>query len=241
MKILLTGPSGRIGPYIIDNLRDQFEIVTFDLPGRGGDFDGDLSEIEPLRAAMRGVDAVVHLAATSDDAPFLEALVPNNIIGTHNVFEAARLEGVKRMVFASSCQASGHVPTLEEDGVAVEVDLLPRPGNMYGASKVLGETMGWVYKSRYGMEFIALRLGAFQTYDSEWLKTGQAEEIWLSPRDCAHIIALALTKEGIKFAVVNATSKTSKEVLPLEGAAKALGFEPQDDSKDFFSAHVFQN
>jgi nucleoside-diphosphate-sugar epimerase len=241
MKVLLTGPSGRIGPQIIDILRTNFEVLTFDLPGRGADFEGDLSNIDTLRHAMKGVDSVIHLAATSDEAPFLEELLPNNVIGAYNVFEAARLEGLRRIVFASSVQAGGGVPYKREGDVTSEIDMLPRPGTLYGASKVLGESMGRFFYNRYGIEFVALRLGAFQPYDSDWLKTGQGEEIWLSPRDCAGIIKLAVEKPGVKYAVVNATSKTSKEVLPLQSAHEALGFVPQDDSRDFFSAETFKS
>lgn len=241
MKVLLTGPSGRIGPLILDSLRSKFEILTFDLPGRGADFEGDLSDIATLQHAMQGLDAVVHLAATSDDAPFLEELLPNNVVGAYNVLEAARLAGVRRVVYASSVQAGGGVPNKVEGDVVVESDLLPRPGNLYGASKVLGENMGFFFYQRHGLEFVALRLGAFQPYDSPWMKNGQAEEIWLSPRDCAHIISLALEKPGIRYAVVNASSKTSKEVMSLKGAREALGFEPQDDSRDYYDPSTFKS
>lgn len=241
MKVLLTGPSGRVGPHIIASLRAKFDLLTFDLPGHGADFEGDLSDIEPLRRALKGVDVVVHLAATSDDAPFLEAILPNNIVGVWNVFEAARLEKVRRIVFASSVQAGGPIPQKRAGGAIIETDLLPRPGNLYGASKVLGETMGHVFHRTHGLEFIALRIGAFQAYDSDWLQRGTAEKIWLSPRDCAQIMALAIEKPGVEYAVVHATSKTSQEVLSLESARQALGFEPQDDSRDFFHPDTFKH
>jgi len=240
MKVLLTGPSGRVGPHLLEPFRASYDLVTFDLPGHGADFEGDLSDIKVLRHAMRGVDVVVHLAATSDDAPFLEQLVPNNVIGVYNVLEAARLEGVRRVVFASSVQAGGRVPQKREGDAVLEVDMLPRPGNLYGATKVLAETMGHFFHEKHGLEFVALRLGAFQTYDSDWLKEGRAEQIWLSPRDCTRILVLAIEKADATYAVVNATSKTSREVLPLQSAREVLGFEPQDDSRDFFSAQTFE-
>ncbi|RYX85953.1 NAD(P)-dependent oxidoreductase [bacterium] len=240
MKVLVTGPSGRIGPHLMGAFAEKYDLVSFDLPGRGADFEGDLTDIEPLRHAMKGVEVVLHLAAVSDDAPFLETLLPSNVIGVHNVLEAARLEGVRRVVFASSVQAGGGVPSQGEGDAAIEVDILPRPANLYGATKVLGETMGWVFVQKHGLEFIALRIGAFQTYDSDWLKKGYGEQIWLSPRDCLAIIMLAIEKRDVKYAVAYATSKTSKEVLPLKVAREVLGFEPQDDSRDFFSAQTFQ-
>jgi nucleoside-diphosphate-sugar epimerase len=240
LKVLLTGPSGRIGPHLLEPLRAKYDLITFDLPGQGADMEGELSDIESLRRAMKGVEVVVHLAATSDDAPFLEKLVPNNVIGVYNVLEAARLEGVRRFVFSSSVQAGGSVPRESDGEGVVELDILPRPGNLYGATKVLAETMGHFFHQKHGLEFIALRIGAFQPYDSDWLQKGIGEQIWLSPRDCAAIIVLAIEKANVVYAVVNATSKTSKEVLSLKSAHELLGFEPQDDSRDFFSAHTFK-
>ncbi|PQV64266.1 uronate dehydrogenase [Abditibacterium utsteinense] len=237
MKILLTGPSGRIGPHLMPPFQAQYELVTFDLPGHNSDFCGDLTDIESLRRAMNGVDVVVHLAATSDEAPFIEELVPNNVIGIYNVLEAARLENVRRVVFASSVQAVGH--SKNKSGGGVETDSVAHPNSFYGATKVFGETMGCLFHEKFGLEFIALRLGAFQSYDSDWLKQGFVEEIWLSPRDCIQILKLAIEKPGVGCAVVNATSKTSKAFLSLESAKDVLGFEPQDDSRDFYSAKTF--
>ncbi|RYF37914.1 MAG: NAD(P)-dependent oxidoreductase [Cytophagaceae bacterium] len=241
LKVLLTGPSGRIGPHLLKPFEAKYDLVTFDLPGHGSDFEGELSDINSLRRAMQGIDVVVHMAATSDEAPFLEELVPNNVIGVYNVLEAARLEGVRRVVFASSVQAGGSVPQQREGEGVLELDLLPRPGTLYGATKVLAETMGHFFHQKHGLEFIAVRIGAFQPYDSDWLHTGTGEEIWLSPRDCTQVLMCAIEKQDVAYAVVNATSKTSIERMSLKSAHEVLGFEPHDDSRDFYSAHTFKN
>lgn len=238
MKILLTGPSGRIGPHVVEAFRTQYELTTFDLPGHGADFEGDLGDLASLRRAMQGVDCVIHLAATSDEAPFIEELVPNNVIGLYNVFEAARLEKVRRFIYASSIQAVGAFG--HNGGKSVETDELPRPNSLYGVTKVLGETMGRYYHDQYKLEFLALRLGAFRPYDSDWLQKGIAESIWLSPRDLNHILRLGLEKPDLKYAIVNATSKTSQPFLSLQSARETLGFEPIDDSRDFYSAETFE-
>lgn len=238
MKVLLTGPSGRVGPHLAAPFQHKYDLQTFDLAGRGADFEGDLSEIEPLRAAMRGVDVVVHLAATSDDAPFMAELLPNNVVGLYNTLEAARLENVRRVVWASSVQAVGNSRTDNPSGVTPED--VPHPHNLYGVSKVWGETLGRYYHDKYGLEFVALRVGAFQTYDSDWLRTGACETIWLSPRDCAQIFERAIETPGLGFLVANATSRTSRPFLSLESAREALGFEPQDDTRDFYSPETFE-
>ena len=111
--VLLTGPGGRIGPHILPTFHAQFELKILDrspIPSEPETIVADLSSIETLTAAMAGCDTVVHLAATSDEAPFVEELVPNNVIGLYNVFEAARAAGVKRVVFASTVQAVSFYP-----------------------------------------------------------------------------------------------------------------------------------
>lgn len=228
LKVLLTGPSGRLGPHLLGPFRERYELSTFDLqPSPQPDsFVGDMSEIEPLRAAMRGVDVVVHLAATSDEAPFVEQLVGPNVIGVYNVLEAARLEKVRRVVFASSIQAVG----LNSRGNSgpTGVEMLPRPNSLYGVTKVMGETMGRLYHDRYGLEFIALRLGAFEPYDSPKLKYQGYREIWLSPRDAASVFCAAVEKEGIGYGIANATSRTPIERLALQSARDLLDWEPQE-------------
>ena len=181
---------------------------------------------------MRGVDVVVHLAATSDEAPFVEQLVPNNVIGLYNVLEAARLENVRRVVFASSIQAVG---AGLRQGQPLETDTIPRHNSLYGATKVLGETMGRWYHDKHGLEFIAVRIGGFQPYDSPYLARREhwVFGIWLSPRDAAALIGRAIETPGVGYAIVNGTSKTKHQVLSLESAREILGYEPQDDVRDY--------
>jgi nucleoside-diphosphate-sugar epimerase len=229
IHVLLTGPSGRLGPHLTSPFRDIYSLQTFDLPGRGADFEGDLSAIEPLRAAMRGVEVVVHLAATADEAPFVENLVPANIVGVHNVLEAARLEGVRRVVFASTVQTVG----MRHGDSNIAPEEPPRPSTLYGATKVMGEVLGRFYHDKHGLEFIALRIGAFQPYESPQLRRPYVQNIWLSPRDAVEVFRRAIETPVIGFAVVNATSDCQNGFLSLQSAQEVLGFEPGDAIRDF--------
>src|SRR4051794_34050121 len=105
LKVLLTGPGGRVGPHILPTFVERYDLTVVDLKpvdGIESTVITDLQDRELLKNAMTGCDVVVHLAATSDEAPFVEQLVPNNVVGMYNVVEAARQAGVRRMVFASS-------------------------------------------------------------------------------------------------------------------------------------------
>ncbi len=232
LKVLLTGPSGRLGPHLIGPFRERYELSTFDLAASDEprSFVGDLSEIEPLRAAMRAVDVVVHLAATSDEAPFVEDLVGPNIVGVYNVLEAAHLENVRRVVFASSVQAVGF--GWREAAQPIDVVAPPRPSTLYGATKIMGETLGRYYHDKHGLEFIALRIGAFQPYDSPLLRHRTLRELWLSPRDAASIFCAAIETSGIGYGIANATSRTPIERLSLQPARDLFNWEPQDSLSD---------
>jgi uronate dehydrogenase len=248
MKILWTGTTGRIGREIGPWMRERYDLRTFDLepnPQSPQAFAGDMQDVQVLEKAMENCGAVVHLAATSDEAPFHDQLLPNNIVGTFNVLEAARLAGVGRVVFASSVQAVdgnmwlGRKPGTprEEWGEqrAVRATDVPRPGTVYGATKVWGETLGRMHYDRHGMEFVSLRIGAFQPYNSDWFKEGRARDIWLSPRDMFQLLWRAIETPNVGYAIVHGTSRVPHERMSLEEAREVLGYVPEDNAEDFFA------
>ena len=230
LNVLMTGVSGRMGPHLLPPFRERYALRTLDkqpVPGDPDSVVSDLQDRDVLRDVMRGMDVVVHLAATSDEAPFVENLVPNNVVGVYNVFEAAREAGVRRLVFASTVQT---VHAWQDD-LPVRVSDPPRPVTLYGATKVFGETAGRYYHDRHGMEFVGIRIGAFQPYDSPHLRQRSGlHDIWLSPRDAARLFSLAVEKPDVGYAVVFGTSRTTRERLSLQEARDVLGYEPEDDA-----------
>src|SRR5687767_11394918 len=96
LKVLLTGAGGRISAHIVGPFREVYDLRTLDLrpvPDDPNAITADLQDFEALKRAMEGRDVVVHLAAVSDEAPFLEKLVPHNIIGLYNTYQAAQEAG----------------------------------------------------------------------------------------------------------------------------------------------------
>jgi uronate dehydrogenase len=231
LTVLLTGPGGRIGPHLVPSFRERYDLRLLDrktIPGEPETIIADLSDKDVLRQAMAGVDVLVHLAATSDEAPFLEQLVPNNIIGLYNTFEAAREADVKRIIYASTVQ------TIEFYGSdfprPVEPNDYPRPWTTYAVTKAFGESLGRWYHETHGIAFVAVRIGAFQNYDSPWLRTSQGlREMWLSPEDCRGILHAAIEKPGIGYALVFATSVTERERVSRAPVRDVLGYEARDD------------
>lgn len=111
--VLLTGAAGGLGSLMRDLLPVYgYELRLLDLRPIEGEPDAivaDLGDREAVREAVRGVDAIIHLAGISLEAPF-EKILRANIEGTYNLYEAAREEGVRRIVFASSNHAVGFTP-----------------------------------------------------------------------------------------------------------------------------------
>lgn len=173
---------------------------------------------------MRGIDVVMHLAATSDEAPFLEQLMPNNIEGMYNLLDAAHLEGVRRVVFVSSVQTIWDYLDQTDQPIETEVQC---PNSLYGVSKIFGEVLGQWYHRRKGLEFIAIRLGWFQL--TERIEQGSwINNVWISPLDTVQLFQKAIETPGIGYAIVNGTSDTPQELLSLKSARELLGYDPQD-------------
>ncbi len=167
MKILVTGGSGFIGSHVVDVLLAHgHEPRIFDIvpsPHCGPEdvetVVGDLLDLEVLRGATRGCDAVIHLAAVSDvnevvRDPSRAELV--NARGTEVMLEAALLEKIKRVVYASTVWvyggATGEEP-LDED-----TSLVP-PAHFYTATKLAGELFCHSFDELYGLEQTVLRFG----------------------------------------------------------------------------------
>src|SRR6266436_6528679 len=94
-RILITGPGGRVGTQIVPLMREHFALRLLDvnpIPREADDeiVQADIRDFEPLREACRGVKAMVHLAAVPDEDDFQTRLLPMNLTGVHNAFEAAR-------------------------------------------------------------------------------------------------------------------------------------------------------
>ena len=100
-RILITGPGGRVGPQIVPLLREHFALRLFDAKPLKADCDdevvrGDIQDFEKLREACKGVQTLIHLAAISDEDDFHSRLLPVNLAGLYNAFEAAKQAGMKR-------------------------------------------------------------------------------------------------------------------------------------------------
>jgi uronate dehydrogenase len=233
--VLVTGSSGRIGQAVVAELqRRGHHVRGFDrvpTPGLADCVSGDLGDREALERAVQGVGCVIHLAATPDDADFLNELMPNNIAGLYHVMESARTAGVRRLVLASSGQVNwwqqqhGPWPIGPED--------LPSPRYWYAATKMFMEAIGRGFSETHGMSVIVARLGwcprtAEQVAEiaaSEW-----SQDVYFSPGDAGRFFACAVeAPEEVRFATVYAASQpVHRQRFDMGSAKELLGYEPQE-------------
>ena len=235
-RVLVTGAAGRVGAMLRPRLARPgrilrlLDLAPIESPAPGEEaVAGSITDLDAMRAACRDVDAVVHLAGQADEAPW-EVVAERNIEGTRTTFEAARLEGVPRVVFASSNHAVGFFA--RADGPAPD-DLLPMPDTNYGASKAAGEAIGALYHHRHGLDVVCVRIGTC-TDEPKDLRTLST---WLSPDDAGRLFEAGLSTPSPGYRIVWGISANTRGWFSLDGA-RALGYEPQDDAERYAPALV---
>jgi UDP-glucose 4-epimerase len=168
MKTLVTGGAGFIGSHLVRALLERGDrVVVLDnfASGRRSNLDelagdmelveGDLRSYERVHAAMDGVELVFHEGALpSVPRSVQDPLTTNevNVSGTLNVLLAARDEGVRRVVFASSSSVYG-----DADGFPRDESQRPQPLSPYGVAKLAAESYCRAFWQVYGLETVSLR------------------------------------------------------------------------------------
>ena len=227
--LLLTGAGGTLGRLLAAPLRAICKrLLLSDLAGplaALGAADAlacDLADGAAVRALLRGVDAVVHLGGVSVEGPF-EPILQANIRGLHNLYEAARRQGVRRIVFASS----NHVTGCYEQSRRIGPQDPPRPDGNYGLSKLFGEGIASLYWDRFGIETVCLRIGTALPSPPD----GRALSTWLSNGDLARLVIAALTAPSVGFLVAYGVSDNPRGWWDTQAAWARLGFVPQDSAE----------
>ena len=229
-RLLLTGAAGGLGKV----LRPRLSAFTRTL--RVSDIANlgeatvkeevatcDLGNFEAMLSLMDGVDAVVHLGGMSIDGPF-EPILNANIRGAYNLYEAARLKGTKRVLFASS----NHVVGFHKQADRLDANAPLRPDGNYGVSKAFGEAVSRFYFDRYGIETVCMRIGSSfpKPIDRRMMST------WLSFDDLTSLIQCALQAPYVGHTIVYAASDNKPSWWDNSMAAE-LGWTPKDSSEPF--------
>jgi uronate dehydrogenase len=231
--ILITGAAGRLGTELRRGLAPLARILRLasldgveNLAANEEDVRFDLADQAAAIEAARGVDAIVHFGGASTEKPWDEVLNAN-IRGSYHIYEAARKNGVGRVVYASSVHAIGY-HRLEDQ---IDADAPHRPDGLYGLSKCFAEDLGRLYWDKFGIETVALRI--FSSFpepaDRRMLWS------WLAFEDCIRLTTAALTAPRVGFTI--AFGMSDNAVKPVDNRlAGHLGFHPQDNTERFRAA-----
>ena len=228
-RVLITGAAGGIGRrlrrllagvYPMLRLSDRAPITEL---AAGQEFvAAELDDAAALDKAVAGVEGIIHLGGMSVEADW-PTILHSNIIGTYNLFEAARRHGVRRVVFASSNHAIGFYRRSRRIGT----DHLPRPDTRYGVSKAFGESLGALYADKFGLSVLCIRIGNFddQPVDKRRLS------IWIHPEDLAQLARIGLEHPDLRYEVVYGASDNDRGWWD-NATAERLGYRPRHRAED---------
>lgn len=233
-SILITGAAGQLGRFLREGLRGRYRLRLMDIApiaelGEGEEaVQADLTDEAALAEALAGQDAVIHLGAVSVEASW-EDILPNNIVGTYNIFEGARRAGVKRVLFASSNHAVGFYRRNQ----TIPVDVTVKPDGRYGVSKAFGEALASLYADKYGLQSFCIRIG---NVTEEPLDVRRLS-IWMSPRDFTQLVEIGIERPDLHFEIVYGVSDNDRSWYDNSNALR-LGYRPQDNSEAYAEAVI---
>jgi uronate dehydrogenase len=236
-RLLLTGAAGGLGRELRRRLPAHCDLLRVsDVAALGAAAPheevapADLSDADAVLALLDGVDAVVHMGGVSTEQPW-EAILPANIVGAYNLYEAARRHGVRRVVFASS----NHVTGFYRQDEVIPAGAPPRPDGLYGLSKAFGEDLAQLYFDRHGIETVSLRIGSSfpAPRDRRMLHT------WMSFDDMERLVLAALAARDVGHSIICGMSANPQPWWDNTPAAH-IGYAPQDSSAPY-AAEIERN
>lgn len=249
MRIIVTGGSGRLGSYVIEDLSQHgHEVLNADSvrpgdaprvgpPGRPF-VHADVTSYGDMVSVMAGFDAVIHLAAITN--PFIAPeyrVFEMNMTSTWNVLQAAEVHGIRKLVLASSINAIGAGHSL---GVPpplyfpVDEEHPTRAKDAYSQSKWLGEQMADAFSRRRDFQIASLRFHALWDLDMQAAhresgdKTGQQGHTlraywgWVDRRDAARACRLSIENEWSGHQVFFITAADTTLEVPTEQALETF-------------------
>ena len=229
-RLLVTGAAGGIGRLLSGRLKGVAEflrlsdIQPLDAVGDGEEFRiCDLAEFDAVRELVRDCDGILHLGGKSVEGTFDEIL-QSNLIGLYNVYEAARQEGVSRILFPSSNHAIG----FHTRETRLDANAPLRPDSLYGASKCFGEAIARLYYDKFGIESAVVRIGSCfaEPRDHRMLAT------WLSPDDFIRLIERVFLAPRLGCPVIYGVS-ANDECWWDNSGTEYLGWRPRDNAEPF--------
>jgi uronate dehydrogenase len=231
-KIVLTGANGNLGKQLRAPLSKMCDtLVSTDINPVENSLENetfvqaDLANMEQIKPLLEGADMVVHFGAIVDELPFEQMWGPN-FVGSYNIWQAAKLHGVRRIIYASSIHAMG----MYSKTVAIDTQMPHRPDTFYGLAKCFTEDLGRMYWEKEGIESVHLRIYSATS------KPGNARALgsWLSPDDLVQLVTRAVDTPHVGFTICYGISNNDRSPVD-NSAASHLGYRPKDNAEEFAS------
>lgn len=232
-RILITGAAGGVGAQLRPLLRPMArtlrlaDIAPVSDAGPGEEVvTCDLADAAAVFAMVQDCDAIVHLGGISTEQSWAK-IRPANIDGVYHLYEAARLHGCPRIIFASSNHVVGYYGQDE----FLDNSAPPRPDSLYGVSKCFGEALASMYHDKFGIETAIVRIGSCfpDVKDRRMLST------WFSASDFARLIERCITVPRLGCPVIYGMS-ANDTVWWDNARVSYLGWKPLDSSEPFRAA-----
>ncbi len=242
-KVLVTGPAGRIGVSLTEYALDRYDlrlgVRSTPMPEHLAHVPTvslDITDPDSCRQACEGIDVVVHLAAeASTEADFRTSLLPRNLLGAYNILEAAVAAGCQRVVLSSSVQSIAGYPLDHQ----VQEDSIPRPLNLYGATKAFAEAIGHVYAKSHGLSCLVVRIGTFEYNQSPFPANGRNLSTFISARDMSQLLCCCVDADpDLDYAVVHGVSQNRYKRMGLTQTRSLVDYKPQDDAFACFEVGI---
>ena len=229
-RVLITGAAGVLGRWLRPRLLERYDLRSADrvdpAPAHNtGEtlVKADMADLAAVERIVAGTDGIIHFGGRSIEDEW-EEILHSNIVGCYNLFEAARRQGVKRVVFASSNHAIGYHRSSER----LDVNSTIRPDTRYGVSKAFGEAVGSYYADKFGLEVACLRIGSALAKPT----TRRHLATWLSYPDLERLVVACLEAPQLHFAVVYGASANTRGWWD-NSAAPEIDFKPQDNAENY--------
>ena len=248
-KVLITGAAGLCGSVLYDGLiKKGYKIICCDkkiTPSNAAKKIKikvsdkikkiDLKNFESLIKITKGIDAAIHFGGIPRHTPkedIYSKILENNISGTYNLFEACRINRVKRIIFASSA----HVIGFHNRKNRIDEKCTLRPDSHYAVSKCFGEALASLYSDKYDIKTMSIRIGSVlpKPTDERFLST------WISFRDLVHLVDIGLKSSKLHCSVVYGISKNKRSWWKNNSAYK-LGYKPKDSAEKYLKDSITKN
>ena len=231
-RILLTGAGGRLGSFLREPLsKICTELVSTDIKKNIGKLNknekyisADLANFDQICEITKDVSFVCHFGALVDELPFNEMLGPN-FIGSYNVWESARLNNCKRVIYASSIHAVGMYKRTK----TLRPKTPHRADGFYGLSKCFTENLARMYFDKCGIESVCLRIATCSP-----VTTARSLTSWLSYDDLIRLVMRSIDTTHTGYSIVYGVSDNDRSNLSNIDSGH-LGFKPKDNAEVYAS------